>query len=43
MPQANSKQEELPKVQNVKYCLKCGNVVEHDDIFCQNCGTKVVE
>lgn len=43
MPQVNSKQEELPKVQNVKYCLKCGNVVEHDDIFCPNCGTKVVE
>ena len=42
-PQDTSKQEELPKVQNVKYCLKCGCVVEHNDVFCPNCGTKVVE
>lgn len=42
-PQVNSRQEELPKVQNVKYCQKCRNIVEHDDVFCPNCGTKVVE
>lgn len=42
-PQVISRQEELPKVQNVKYCQKCRNVVEHDDVFCPNCGTKVVE
>lgn len=41
--QDTSMQEELPKVQNVKQCLKCGCVVEHNDVFCPNCGTKVVE
>lgn len=41
--QDNTKQEELPKIQNVKYCPNCRNVVEKDDIFCPNCGTKIVE
>lgn len=40
--QENNTQEELPKVQNVKYCPNCKNVVEKDDVFCPNCGTKVV-
>jgi hypothetical protein len=39
----NNIQEELPKVQNVRYCPNCRNVVENDDVFCPNCGTKIVE
>ncbi|WP_167956078.1 zinc ribbon domain-containing protein [Anaerosporobacter faecicola] len=31
----------LPKIQNVKYCGTCGTVVEEEDLFCPNCGSKI--
>ena len=27
----------------MKYCYKCGNPMEDDMLFCQKCGTKVLE
>ncbi|WP_455714547.1 zinc ribbon domain-containing protein [Anaerosporobacter sp.] len=41
--QDTNRQQELPKIQNVKYCPNCKNVVEKEDVFCPNCGTKVIE